>query len=331
MPAADRDNPRPGARAVRRRPVPSAAVAEAGGWARAAAKSMASTAAESAARVRPGAASLPPWERSVLDDVAMRRPWNLVVKAAQAYARARIRVRPLHDGVTVLVVSWNTKDVLEDVLEAIRRFSPAHTQVLVVDNASDDGSREMLRGRTDVETMVLPGNAGHGVALDLGLCRVRTRVAVTLDSDAIPLRTGWLDAAVDPVRSGRAVLAGTRATRGFAHPMYLAVDVATILRRKLSFQVHVEPGLAPSDVQWGENAWDTAELLSSRLSPDELVLIDRSENGADGLPGMTAGGVVYHHGGMSRSSSGELTSDAIEGWREACRTLGVDVGPAKQT
>lgn len=290
-----------------------------------AATALLSTVADVAIRVRPGAASRPPWERSLLDDVAMRRPWNVLCKAMRLQARVRMRFRPLHDGVTVLVVSWNTKEVLEDVLRAIRRFSPDDTRILVVDNASSDASREMLRDSPGIETMLLPANAGHGVALDLGVCAVRTRVTVTLDSDAIPLRSGWMAPAVDPVRSGRAVVAGTRSSRGFAHPMYLAVDTAAFVRRGLSFQVHVEPGLAPSEIRWGENAWDTAELLTRRLGADEVELVERNANGADGLPGMTAAGVVYHHGGMSRAVDGGLTVEAIEGWRQACRALGLDL------
>lgn len=282
--------------------------------------------ADAAARLRPGAASRPPWERSVLDDVATRRPWNLVVKAARIRARTRLRFRSLDDGVTVLIVSWNTREVLADVLRAIRRSSPSDIRILVVDNASTDGSREVLRTWSGIETMLLPANVGHGVALDLGLCRVRTRVTVTLDSDAIPLRSQWLTPAVDPVRSGRAVLAGVRSRRGFAHPMYLAVDTEAFVRQGLSFQVHVQPDLEPSEVRWGENAWDTAELMTPRLAPHEVVLIDRTENAADGLPGMTAGGVVYHHGGMSRATDGGLTAEAVAGWRAACQALGVELG-----
>ena len=40
---------------------------------------------------------------------------------------------------------------------------------------------------------------------------------------------------------------------------------------------------------------------------------------------MTAGGVVYHHGGVSRATDGAVTAEALEGWRTACRALGVDV------
>lgn len=276
-----------------------------------------------ASHLRPGAAALPPWERSVLDDIAVRRPWNLVVKAARATARVRLSTRGLDDGITVVIVSWNTREVLADVLRAVQRLSPSDTRILVVDNGSTDGTRALLRGWPGIRTMRLPANAGHGVALDLALCAVRTSVAVTLDSDAIPLHAGWLAPVVEPIRSGRAALAGLRAHRGFVHPVYLATDTAAFVRRRLSFQVHIEPEARRGAAEWGVNAWDTAELLTPRLGRDEVVLIDPTDNPAPGLPGMTVGGVVYHHGGMSRGSDGGLTEGALEGWRSACCALGL--------
>ena len=278
--------------------------------------------ANAAARARPGAAARPPGERTLLDDVAVKRPWNIVVKAARAQALLRQRLRPLADGVTVVIVSWNTKEVLADVLRAVERHSPPGTSVLVVDNDSSDGSRELLTADAGIRSLRMPANVGHGVALDLAMAFVRTRVAVTLDSDAIPLGPGWLDPAVEPVRSGGCVLAGLRSRRGFVHPVYLAVDVHQFLVRRLSFQVHAGAGVAVSARRWGENAWDTGELLTQQIDPDEVSFVEPTDNRAPGLPGMTVGGVVYHHGGMSRATDGGLTPDAVAGWRFACRALG---------
>ena len=259
----------------------------------------------------------------MLDDIAMRRPWNLRVKWARTIARTRSR--RLDDGVTVIIVNWNTKDITADAVSAVQLLSPADTRVLVVDNGSTDGSADTFRAWSGIETMVFRSNAGQGVALDLAVCATRTKVAVTLDSDAIPLTTGWLDQIVEPVASGQAVLAGQRSSRGFVHPIYAAVGTAQFVRRKLSFQVHRLPGGDASAERWGENAWDTGELMTPRLAPDEVVFVERTENAAPDLPGMTAGGVVYHHGGVSRATDGEVTPEAFEGWRAACRSLGVEV------
>jgi hypothetical protein len=275
-----------------------------------------------AGKLRPGAAGRAPWERSVLDDIAMRRPWNLRVKRARL--AARLRVGRLDDGVTVIIVNWNTKDITADVVRAVQRLSPAGVRVLVVDNGSTDGSAAAFHDWPGITLMALRSNAGHGVALDLAVCASRTNVAVTLDSDAIPLCDRWLDQAVESVAAGRAVLAGLRSSRDFVHPVYSAVDTAAFVRRKLSFQVHRLPNLDGNE-RWGENAWDTGELMTSLLAPDEVVFVEPTENAAPGLPGMTTGGVVYHHGGVSRAVDGEVAADALEGWRAACRSLGVDV------
>jgi len=275
--------------------------------------------ARAAARIRPDAAKKPAWERSVFEDVAARRPWNIAVKAARRVALWRLG--SLQGGVTVIIVNWNTCDVTADVIRAVQELSPPDTRILVVDNGSTDGSRELLRSWPGIRTIQLRSNAGHGVALDLALCATRTEVAVTLDSDAIPLTRDWLEAAVSPIREGRAVLAGLRSSRNFVHPVYSAVNTAEFIRRRLSFQAFVRPGVVSSTARWGENAWDTAELMTRRLFPNEVFFVDRTENLVPGLPGMTTGNVVYHHGGVSRTASGAVDNSALAGWREAYSRL----------
>lgn len=285
--------------------------------------------AEAVAARRPEAAVKPPWERTVLDDIATRRPWNLRVKAARQLALRRIKA--LQDGITVIIVNWNTKDVTADVVSAVRELSPPATRILLVDNGSTDGSREHFRRWPGIETLLLRSNAGHGVALDLALCAVRTKVAVTLDSDAIPLTDDWLDAAVTPIQDGRAVLAGLRSSRNFVHPVYSAVNTAEFIRRRLSFQPFVPPGVVGKTAKWGETAWDTSELMVRRLSPDEVVFVDRTENAVPGLPGMTTGGVVYHHGGVSRGANGAVDEGALSAWRDACVRLQAAMGHPERT
>ena len=244
-----------------------------------------------------------------------------MVRAARVWALLRRRVRPLRDGVTVVVVNWNTREVTADVVRAVQRLSPAGTEVLVIDNGSSDDSRGMFRKWTGIRTMLLRRNAGHGVALDLGVCSSRTRITVVLDSDAIPLTDQWLEPAVGPIRSGQALLAGSRSKRNFVHPMYLAVDTTEFVNRRLSFQIHRAAGVAPQDSVWGENSWDTAELMTPRIDSTKVVFVERTPNAVEGLPGMTAGAVVYHHGGVSRAADGGVADEALAEWRQACAAL----------
>ncbi len=288
-------------------------------WTAPALRSLPRGLAAAVALIRPDAARKPAWERTALEDIAARRPWNIAAKVARQVALRRIR--SLQEGVTVIVVNWNTKDVTSDVIRAVEQLSPPLTRILVVDNGSTDGSRELFRSWPGIQTMLLRANAGHGVALDLAVCATRTKVAVTLDSDAIPLTPNWLEAAVAPVREGRAVLAGLRSSRNFVHPVYSAVNTAEFVRRRLSYQAFIPPGVTSETARWGQNAWDTAELMTRRLRADEVFFVDPTENLVSGLPGMTTGGVVYHHGGVSRTASGIIDDAALAAWRDAGERL----------
>lgn len=261
-----------------------------------------------------------------MDDVAAKRPWNLRVKWTRR--RALSRLHTLVDGVTVIIVNWNTKEVTADVIRTVQALSEPETRILVVDNGSVDGSRQMLRSWPGIDTMLLHSNAGHGVALDLAICSARTTVAVTLDSDALPLLDGWLEPATTPIRNGSAVLAGLRSRRNFVHPVYAAVNTAEFVQRRLSFQTFVTPGVSSSAAIWGEDAWDTGELMTRRLTTDEVHFIDQTPNPVPDLPGMTVGGVVYHHGGVSRATSGEVAPEALAIWGEAVVQLVAKLRPA---
>jgi GT2 family glycosyltransferase len=74
---------------------------------------------------------------------------------------------------TAIVVTWNGREllarclaVLEPALEAVN----GHSEVLVVDNASTDGTAEMVRARfPDVRLLVLDENLGFAGGVDAGV------------------------------------------------------------------------------------------------------------------------------------------------------------------
>ncbi len=88
--------------------------------------------------------------------------------------------------VSIVIVSFNTRDVLRECLEALARESEGlRVQTLVVDNGSKDGSVEMVRERfPQVELIETGENLGFGRANNLGFERARGRYFVLLNSDA---------------------------------------------------------------------------------------------------------------------------------------------------
>jgi GT2 family glycosyltransferase len=64
--------------------------------------------------------------------------------------------------VSVLIVNWNTRDLLRKCLQSIAEYAPAGTEVVVVDNASKDGSAAMVRTEFPHVKLSMPGqNTGY--------------------------------------------------------------------------------------------------------------------------------------------------------------------------
>jgi GT2 family glycosyltransferase len=98
---------------------------------------------------------------------------------------------------TVIVVNWNTRELLRRCLLSVRRTRvTADAQVIVVDNASSDGSAEMVRAELPwVELIANDRNVGFGVANNQALPRARGRDVLLLNPDA-ELRDGALEPAI---------------------------------------------------------------------------------------------------------------------------------------
>ena len=92
--------------------------------------------------------------------------------------------RPL---VTVLVAVWNTAEYLPQCLDSLRRQTLAEVQVVCVDDASTDGSLQVLRSYaaldSRIEVVALAENRGQAHARNVGLRQARGAYVCFLDSD----------------------------------------------------------------------------------------------------------------------------------------------------
>ncbi|MGA3047842.1 MAG: glycosyltransferase family 2 protein [Terracidiphilus sp.] len=99
--------------------------------------------------------------------------------------------------VSVVVVSFNTRDVLRECLLSVyRETGSLAVQVIVVDNASTDGSAAMIEQEFPQAVLVLSEvNLGFGGANNLGFKSALGRYVVLLNSDAF-LTEGSLERSV---------------------------------------------------------------------------------------------------------------------------------------
>lgn len=89
--------------------------------------------------------------------------------------------------VSVVIVNWNTRDVLRDCLRSVFAHSGTSSlEVIVVDNGSTDGSPEMVRREfSQVNLLACPDNRGFAGANNLGMSIATGRYILLLNSDTI--------------------------------------------------------------------------------------------------------------------------------------------------
>jgi GT2 family glycosyltransferase len=87
---------------------------------------------------------------------------------------------------SVIIVSFNTKDILRECLESVERESDGlRIETLVVDNHSSDGSPEMVEKEfPHVRVLRSTVNLGFGAANNLAIQAARGRYLILLNSDA---------------------------------------------------------------------------------------------------------------------------------------------------
>lgn len=95
--------------------------------------------------------------------------------------------RPANIDITVIIVNWNTKVLLRNCLNSIyKTVRDISTEIIVVDNASSDGSVAMLEKEfPSVVRIVNKENKGFGAANNQALAVMRGEYALLLNSDTV--------------------------------------------------------------------------------------------------------------------------------------------------
>lgn len=91
----------------------------------------------------------------------------------------------LSDEVSIVIVNFNTRELLRDCLLSLRATAP-NSEIVVVDNASADGSQDMVRiefaGTKLIENVE---NLGFSAANNAGIRQAQGRFVLLLNSDTI--------------------------------------------------------------------------------------------------------------------------------------------------
>lgn len=119
----------------------------------------------------------------------------------------------------IVIVSYNTKSDLENCLQSLHDHPPrASHEIVVVDNASRDGSVDAVRARWPAVTVIaLNSNVGFASANNAGIRRTESELILLLNSDTI-VPAGAVDGLVQALAAPRLAAAGPRLVDGEGRP-----------------------------------------------------------------------------------------------------------------
>jgi glycosyltransferase involved in cell wall biosynthesis len=121
-----------------------------------------------------------------ITDDAHRRNW-LIETLGEQFCR-KLGIYRIPDGFTLSVVIpvYNEKDTIEEILRRVRAV-PIPKQIIVVDDYSSDGTREILarleKAHGDLKVVYHVVNQGKGAALRTGFREATGQVVIVQDAD----------------------------------------------------------------------------------------------------------------------------------------------------
>lgn len=136
--------------------------------------------------------------------------------------------------ISVIIPVFNEKSHLAEIIDAVEMV-PLEKQIIVVDDYSSDGAREILRYRRGIKVILHERNMGKGAAIRSGLTEVKGDYVIIQDAD-LEYSPAEYTRLIRPVIEGRSrVVYGSRILGNgeFLKVSYLANRVLTLLTNLL--------------------------------------------------------------------------------------------------
>lgn len=131
---------------------------------------------------------------------------------------------------SVIIPVYNEGDTIGATLDRVRQ-SEVDKEIIVVDDCSTDGTRELLAGVKDIRLVLHERNMGKGMAIRSGLEHVTGDIVIIQDADLEYFPSDY-SAMIAPIASGEAeVVYGSRFLEGRPNmhlPNYIANRVLAI-------------------------------------------------------------------------------------------------------
>lgn len=139
--------------------------------------------------------------------------------------------------ISILSVNYNGIDWVKLLINSVRKFTTVPYEIIIVDNASEDGSVEWLAAQEDLLNIFLTENIGHGRGLDLAFKKATFNFCLILDIDSHIQRKGWhtdLMRLYEKEEKTRLIAAGGMKTK-IIHPCFMFFERRFFIENGFSF------------------------------------------------------------------------------------------------
>lgn len=120
--------------------------------------------------------------------------------------------------IAIVILNWNGKKYLEKFLPLLLQFQTNDAEIVVADNASNDGSVEFLKSfYPGIRIIIHPGNEGFARGYNLALEQIDSEYYILLNSD-IEVTENWIRPVIDLMDSDPLIGACQPKIRSYLDP-----------------------------------------------------------------------------------------------------------------
>jgi GT2 family glycosyltransferase len=93
--------------------------------------------------------------------------------------------------VSLVVLNWNGKAIIKSCLDSLKQLAYVNREIIVVDNASTDGSAEYLESIDGITVVKNEENLGYAAGNNAGIAAARGKYVAVINNDII-VEPSWL-------------------------------------------------------------------------------------------------------------------------------------------